>query len=139
MYVGTREGKVYGFGAPVDQPLSSTPVNLGTVDPGQQREWAGGLHRATVVTVTAVSSTNADFPTGSPTPAFPATLAQGDTLTIPVTFTPTRVGIRSTAIVVQADGAPVSAPVTGIGRSPTASLQVAPPVVSFGGVAVNTR
>src|SRR5262249_12879981 len=45
--------------------------------------------------------------------------------------------IRSTAIVVTADGAPVSAPVTGIGQTPTAVLQIAPPVVSFGGVAVN--
>jgi hypothetical protein len=56
-----------------------------------------------------------------------------------VTFTPSQVGIRSTAIVVQADGAPVSAPATGIGRSPDAALQVAPPVVSFGGVAVNKQ
>ena len=89
------------------------------------------------VTVTAVSSTSPEFVAGSPTPAFPATLAQGDTLTVPVTFTPTQAGIRSTAIVVTADGAPVSTPVTGIGRSPTAVLQVAPLVLSFGGVAVN--
>jgi uncharacterized protein (TIGR03382 family) len=54
-----------------------------------------------------------------------------------VTFTPAQAGIRSTAIVVTADGSPVSAPVTGIGQTPTAVLQIAPPVVSFGGVAVN--
>ena len=137
VYVGTREGKVYGFGAPVDQPLASSPVDLGTVTLGNS---VGGQVVFTArrsVTVTAVSSTSAEFVAGSPTPAFPAALAQGDTLTIPVTFTPTQAGIRSTAIVVTADGAPVSAPVTGIGRSPTAVLQVAPPVLSFGGVAVN--
>ncbi|RPH65739.1 MAG: choice-of-anchor D domain-containing protein [Myxococcaceae bacterium] len=139
VYVGTREGKVFGFGAPVDQPLGSTPVNLGTVDVGSSTSGQVVFTARRGVTVTGVSSTNADFTTGSPTPAFPATLAQGARLSIPVTFTPSRVGIRSTAIVVQADGAPVSAPVTGIGRSPTASLSIAPPVVSFGGAAVNTQ
>ena len=139
VYVGTREGNVYGFGAPVDQPLGSTPVNLGTVDVGGTLSGQVVFTARRAVTATGVSSTSPDFTTGSPAPAFPATLAQGATLTIPVTFTPSRVGIRSTAIVVQADGAPVSAPVTGIGRSPTASLSIAPPVLSFGGAAVNKQ
>ncbi len=34
VYVGTRDGKVFGFGAPVNQPLSVMPVNLGTVNLG---------------------------------------------------------------------------------------------------------
>jgi MYXO-CTERM domain-containing protein len=139
VYVGTRDGNVYGFGAPVDQPLGSTPLNLGTVDVGGSISGQVVFTARRAVTVTGVSSTSPDFTTGSPAPAFPATLAQGATLTIPVTFTPSRVGIRSTAIVVQADGAPVSAPVTGIGRSPNASLSIAPPVLSFGGAAVNKQ
>ncbi|MGZ6071331.1 MAG: choice-of-anchor D domain-containing protein, partial [Myxococcaceae bacterium] len=139
VYVGTREGKVYGFGAPVDQPLGSMPLDLGMVDVGGSTSGQVVFTARRGVTVTGVSSTNADFTTGSPEPALPATLAQGATLTIPVTFTPSQVGIRSTAIVVQADGQPVSAPVTGIGRSPTASLSIAPPLVSFGGAAVNKQ
>ena len=137
VYVGTRDGKVFGFGAPVDQPLSASPVNVGTVNLGGSTSGQVVFTARRAVTVTAVTSTSPEFTTGAPTPAFPATLAQGDTLTIPVTFTPARAGIRSTAIVVTADGAPVSAPVTGIGRTPTAVLQIAPPVLSFGGVAVN--
>src|SRR5262249_33597753 len=137
VYVGTRDGNVYGFGAPVDQPLGSTPVNLGTVQLGNSTTGQVVFTARRSTTVSAVSSTSPEFTTGAPSPAFPATLAQGDSITIPVTFTPTRAGIRSTAIVVTADGAPVSAPVTGIGQTPTAVLQIAPPVVSFGGVAVN--
>src|SRR5262249_23760646 len=34
VYVGTRDGKVYGFGSPVNQPLATMPVNLGTVNVG---------------------------------------------------------------------------------------------------------
>ena len=45
VYVGTREGKVYGFGAPVNQPLVGIPVNLGTVNLGKSSSGAGGLHR----------------------------------------------------------------------------------------------
>ena len=137
VYVGTRDGNVYGFGAPVDQPLGSSPVNLGTVDLGNSISGQVTFTARRSVTVTTVSSTSSEFVAGSPTPALPATLAQGDRLTIPVTFTPSRVGIRSTAIVVQADGAPVSSPVTGIGRRPEPVLSLAPPVVSFGGAPVN--
>ena len=139
VYVGTRDGNVYGFGAPVDQPLMTTPLNLGTVDLGKSNSGQVVFTATRATTVTSVVSTNAEFSTGTPSPAFPATLAQGATLTIPVTFTPGQVGIRSTAIVVQADGAPVSAPVTGIGRRPAPALQVAPPVISFGGAAVNKQ
>ena len=139
VYVGTRDGNVYGFGAPVDQPLASSPVNMGTVDLGNSASGQVVFTARRSVTVTAVSSTSGEFVAGSPTPAFPATLAQGDTLTIPVTFTPSQVGIRSTAIVVQADGAPVSTPVTGIGRRPEPVLSLAPPVVSFGGAPVNQQ
>jgi len=139
VYVGTRDGNVYGFGAPVDQPLTTTPLNLGTVDIGKSNSGQVVFTATRATTVTSVVSTNAEFSTGTPSPAFPASLAQGATLTIPVTFTPSQVGIRSTAIVVQADGAPVSAPVTGIGRRPSPALQIAPPVISFGGAAVNKQ
>jgi iron transport multicopper oxidase len=139
VYVGTRDGKVYGFGAPVDQPLATTPVNLGTVDVGSSTSGQVVFTARRAVTVSAMSSTSGEFVPGTSTPALPATLAQGDTLSIGVTFTPSQVGIRSTAIVVQADGAPVSAPVTGIGRRPEAVFQISPPVLSFGGTAVNTQ
>jgi len=139
VYVGTRDGNVYGFGAPVDQPLATTPVNLGTVDVGNSTSGQVVFTARRAVTVSAMSSTSTEFVPGTSTPALPATLAQGDTLSVGVTFTPSQVGIRSTAIVVQADGAPVSAPVTGIGRRPEAALQVAPTVLSFGGTAVDTQ
>ncbi len=138
VYVGTREGKLFGFGAPSNQPLTSTPLDLGTVDLGDSASGQVVFTARRGVTVTGVSSTGADFVPGAPTPGLPVTLAAGNTLTIPVTFTPSRVGIRSAAIVAQADGAPVSTPVTGIGRTPTPVLSVTPEVVSFGGTAVNT-
>jgi iron transport multicopper oxidase len=139
VYVGTRDGNVYGFGAPVDQPLTTTPLNLGTVDVGKSASGQVVFTATRGTTVTSVNSTSAEFTTGAPSPALPTTLAQEATLTIPVTFSPAQVGIRSAAIVVMADGLPVSAPVTGIGRRPAAALQVAPPVISFGGAAVNKQ
>src|SRR5262249_32999082 len=85
------------------------------------------------VTVSGVTSTSADFVVS----ASPVTLSTGQTLTVPVTFTPTRVGIRSAAVIAQTDSGPVSTTVTGVGRRPTAVLSVSPKTVSFGGAPIN--
>jgi iron transport multicopper oxidase len=133
VYVGTRDGNLYAFGAPANQPLSSSPVDLGTVDLGGSTSGQVVFTAKRNVTVTGVTSSSADFVV----PSTPATLATGQTLTVPVTFTPTRVGIRSAAIIAQTDSGPVSTTVTGVGRRPTAVLSLSPQTVSFGGAPIN--
>ena len=137
MYVGTREGTVWAFGAPSEQPLSSSPVDLGTVDLGRSADGQVVFTARRDVTVTSLSSTSGDFVVGTLTPGLPAALTTGQTLTIPVTFTPSRAGIRSGAIVAMADGSPVSSTVSGVGRTQAPVLSLSPPVISFGGAAVN--
>ena len=137
VYVGTRDGNLYAFGAPVDQPLGSSPVNLGTVDLGGSATGQAVFTARRSVTVSSVTSTNPEFTTGATSPALPATLAQGATLTIPVTFSPTQVGIQSTAIVAQADSGPVSTTASGIGRRPAPVLSLTPETVSFGGAPID--
>src|SRR5215472_11273960 len=133
VYVGTRDGNLYAFGAPVNQPLSSSPVDLGTVDLGGSASGQVVFTAKRNVTVSGVTSSSADFIVSST----PATLSTGQTLTVPVTFTPTRVGIRSAAVIAQTDSGPVSTTVTGVGRRPTAVLSLSPQTVSFGGAPIN--
>ena len=65
VYVGTRDGNVYGFGAPVDQPLTTNPLNLGTVDVGKSASGQVVFTATRATTVTSVNSTSAYSPGSS--------------------------------------------------------------------------
>jgi hypothetical protein len=94
VYVGTNDGKVYGFGSPDAAPLTgtsqpaTTPVDTPVTFPVT-------LTAKTAVTVTGVSTTSpaatnpfkASLPNGG-TPS----LSAGQTLTVDVTFTPATAG-----------------------------------------------
>ncbi|HEY0237170.1 MAG TPA: choice-of-anchor D domain-containing protein [Friedmanniella sp.] len=95
VYVGTRTGKVYGFGRPTTTAVSGTPTDFGFVGVGSSATQQVTVTATTAVTVNAVS-TAAPFSTGAVT--LPATLAAGDSLTVPVTFAPTSAGAVSGAL-----------------------------------------
>ena len=98
VYVGTRDGRVLGFGAPNTAPLSGSPVSFGQVAVGGSPATATVTVTArTSVTVTGVAANSTSAPDpfvpgqpneqGAPV-SFPVTLAAGGTLNVPVTFTP---------------------------------------------------
>ena len=136
VYVGTRDAKVIGFGAPVNQPLAGTPLNLGTVQLGSSSSGTAVFTARRDTSVSALTSTNPDFALGTPSPPLPATLASGQTLSVPVTFTPSKAGIRAGALVAQTPDGPVSTSLSGIGQHPEPVLSVSPTTVSFGGTSV---
>ena len=88
VYVGTRDGKVYGFGRPTTSPLTTKPYDFGSAA-------VGGTENATV-SVTAnqdltVNSASADAPFGTSLTT-PVSLTKGQTLSVPVSYTPTTWG-----------------------------------------------
>ncbi|HXI58087.1 MAG TPA: PKD domain-containing protein [Polyangia bacterium] len=133
IYVGTRDGHVMGFGAPAAPALIGSGIDLGYVIVGQSASATLTLTATTAVTVNSVASSSSEFVLGAPMPAFPASLASGATLQIPVTFTPQAAGMRAGSITFSTSAGFVSFSVSGQGQSIDPNLTVSPPMISFGG------
>jgi iron transport multicopper oxidase len=88
------------------------------------------LTAAQGATVTALSSTSAEFTTSNVTPPLPATLAPGGTLSGTVTFQPTTTGLRTGALVATAGGVYALA-LSGTGQVSGANVQASPASVTF--------
>jgi putative pyrroloquinoline-quinone binding quinoprotein/ASPM-SPD-2-Hydin domain-containing protein/putative pyrroloquinoline-quinone-binding quinoprotein len=96
VYVGNRDGDLYGFGSPDAAPLSSAPVNFSQVRVGKAAAATATLTAASQVTISSISAA-APFKAGAAkvngaAASFPVTLNPGDELTVPVTFTPKAAG-----------------------------------------------
>jgi hypothetical protein len=103
VYVGTLDGKVYGFGSPDLAPLTGPPASFGQVAVGAvpSPSQTVTVTAQTTVTVTgdSVSSPAATDPFSAGIPnesgipvTFPVTLNKGDQLSVPVTFAPNAPG-----------------------------------------------
>lgn len=137
VYVGTRDGRLLGFGAPVDAPLSARPLAFPTTTVGQSSLLTATFTANQDVTVSSLATNNLAFTVGSSSPPAPARLLTGQTLTGPVTFTPGTAGLIGGNLTAEIDGGSVPIGLTGTGQSAAAQLAATPPALSFGGVAVN--
>ncbi|GCE14439.1 beta strand repeat-containing protein [Tengunoibacter tsumagoiensis] len=135
IFVGTRDGHVLGFGAPVNTPLTGGSLDLGTVVVGKSAQGKLTLTANSNLSVSALASNNTVFRVGTPTPALPASLTSGATLDIPITFTPTTDGLVGANITVTTSAGKFSFAVSGTGESSTGMITVSPSPISFGGVA----
>lgn len=145
VYVGTRDGRVLGFGSPDAAPLTASAVNFGQVTVGGAPVTRNvTVTAASAVTVSAItpSSTTATDPFKAGTPTLggnpvtpPVSLTAGQALTVPVTFTPTGPG-GVTGALGFATGSPnfptVNVGLTGAGTK--AGFYAGPAAVSFGSV-----
>jgi hypothetical protein len=89
IYVGTRDGNVIGFGAPVSAPITAPQPSFPPTIVGQSSTATLTITANSAITVTGLSVSNGAFSLGTPNPALPAQLGEGSTLTVPVTFKPT--------------------------------------------------
>jgi HYDIN/CFA65/VesB-like, Ig-like domain/PQQ-like domain len=150
VYVGTRDGAVYGFGDTAAAALTpAAPATLPATHVGSaspSRDVSVTAQSAVTVTGVAASSTVASggtnqfrvgqvtetAPGGTATPvSFPVTLHRGDRLTAPVTFHPTVPGgvSGSVAFTSSSGTSPVRVPVTGDGT--TGGLYLTPSPTQF--------
>lgn len=140
LYVGTRDGYVYAYGAPVQAEISAPATTFPTTTVGQTGTANVALKASGTVTITGVSaSPNGVFGLGAAAPTLPQTLNDGQTLTVPLTFTPTATGTTGGTLSVTISGRaqPLQFSLTGTGQAAAALLTATPPVVSFGGVLVD--
>ena len=138
LYVGTRDGSVLAFGSPTPQPLSGSGLSF-------PRTTEGTTSAAQTLTITAnqpvtVSSlgfSDPEFAYGTPSPTLPVTLNRGDTLSVPVTFTPSQTGpVAGQLTATTTDGATVSFSLSGTGQAPEGLLAADPAFLSLGGTEV---
>jgi len=137
LYVGTRDGHVLGFGSPVTPPLTGSATAFPTTTVGSSSQRTLTLTATDAITLSSLRSSNAQFTVGTPSKPLPATLAAGETISVPVTFAPTQSGpVGGTLTATTSTGKTADFGLSGSGQAATAQLAVSPPLVSFGGTAV---
>jgi hypothetical protein len=136
VYVGTRDGVIYGFGQPTTAALTTTPVQFNDVGVGTSSTQTATLTATTAVTVTAVTAGSGVFSSGTPSPALPATLAKGDTLQVPLTFSPTSPGADTGALTLTTSQGTIVVGLDGTGTKP--GLELTPSPLAFGQVPVGS-
>ncbi len=133
VYVGTRDGHVLAFWSPVDTPLSASPPTFPTTVIGQSTTESATFTAQSLTTVDGFSSSNTAFTLGEPAPAVPASLGPGDTISVPITFTPAQAGPASSTLHVDTSSGPVDLPLSAVGVSNQPQLVVSPAQLSLGG------
>jgi hypothetical protein len=88
LFVATRDGRVLAFGRPTSEAITAPSTDFGLVAVGSPAQQTVTITANAAITVTGLT-TGAPFAVGAPAPSLPVTLAAGDTVTVPVTFTPT--------------------------------------------------
>ena len=134
VYVGTRDGKVIGFGAPTTSPIAGRATDFGTVAVGQTGSATATLDATTAVTVTAVS---APAPFSVPPTQLPVTLAAGQTLALPVSFSPKTWGGQSGALTISTNLGTASLALQGTATQPGLGAQ--PAAVTLTAIPTGTR
>ncbi len=136
LFVGTREGKVLAFGAPVSPPLTGPAVSFPTTTIGSSKEKTLTLTAHQEVSLSGLASSSTQFTLGTPSPTIPVTLKDGQTISIPVTFTPTQTALVAAAVTATTSAGDQQFAVSGTGQSQGALLVASPRVVSFPGTAI---
>jgi hypothetical protein len=137
LYVGTRDGHVLAFGSPVTQPLSGSALSFPRTTIGS----SSGPETMTLtanrtLTISTLRSSSSQFSVGTPSPGLPATLSAGQTISVPVTFTPTQTGLVAGQLTAGTDAGDVSFSLSGTGQPGPGQLAVSPPILSLGGTTV---
>jgi PQQ-like domain/Protein of unknown function (DUF1573) len=136
LFIGTRDGKVLGFGSPVTPPLSGPSTTFPTTTIGSGSQKTVTLTANTALTITKLSTSSTQFALGTSSPPLPAALGAGQTLQVPVTFSPTQSGLVGASLIVETDKGSSSFSLQGSGQSAVAQLEASPKVLSFGGTTV---
>ncbi|WP_051367976.1 choice-of-anchor D domain-containing protein [Hamadaea tsunoensis] len=134
VYVGTRDGKIFGFGRPTQAALSSPPTDFGNVAVGATGNATMTVTATRTVTVSGVSTT---APFGVTPPALPVTLTTGQTLAVPVRFSPTAPGGATASLSFATDAGTVAFDLHGTGTQ--TGLGATPASLAFGTVPTGAR
>ncbi|MEO6822277.1 MAG: choice-of-anchor D domain-containing protein, partial [Candidatus Nanopelagicales bacterium] len=127
VYVGTRDGHVFGFGRPQVASLTFSPLDFGSVPIATPKKETVTVTATTALTIKSIA-TAAPFSVAPPT--LPVNLATGQTLAVPVTFSGTTPGDAIGQLKITTN---VGSYVVGLHAYGTAEgLAAQPKVIAFG-------
>ncbi|MBU6330156.1 MAG: PQQ-binding-like beta-propeller repeat protein [Acidobacteria bacterium] len=140
VFIGTGDGRVQMFSYPTDSLFDSASVSFPRTTVNTSATQSLVLTAKKPVTVTGFSTSSTAITTGTPSATLPVSLNTGDTLTVPVTFTPGSVRIYAETVTATTNSVPISFGVSGTGQYATARLEPDPNSthISFGGVALGS-
>ncbi|MCH5673590.1 Ig-like domain-containing protein [Streptomyces gilvus] len=133
VYVGTRDGVLYGFGSPARTALTAASLDFGQVGVGGNASSQMKLTATQDVSITGLTASGPFTvdPSAVPTPAQPTALAANATLNVPISFTPTTTGgVNGTLTANLSDGQKLVFALHGIGTRP--GFGAAPGALDFG-------
>lgn len=135
VYVGTRDGVLYGFGSPARTALTAASLDFGQVGVGDSGSGTMKLTATQDVSITGLKASGAFSvdPAAVPTPDQPTALATDATLDVPISFAPTTTGgINGTLTANLSDGQKLVFALHGVGTRP--GFGAAPGALNFGEV-----
>ncbi len=133
VYVGTRDGHVLAFWSPVSAPLSAATPTFPPTVVGQSDTETVVFTARQATTVTGFTSSDGTFTAGAASQSLPASLASGDTISVPLTFSPTATDLASTTLSAQTTDGNVDIPISARGALNSPDLSVSPTQLSLGG------
>lgn len=140
LYVGSADGHLFAYGSPVNSGVTVPATQFGLVPVGTTTTVDVVLTAREAVTVSGLS-TRAPFAVGTPSSPLPASLAAGQTLTVPVSFTPSASRLFAASLTVDTSSGTsgsVAGSMRGTGQSTGPSLQVSSTTANFGGLVRGT-
>lgn len=132
VFVATRDGVVYGFGQPTTSPLSGAPVDLGTVPVGSTsaaQNLVLTAHQDLAISDIEVSDPFNEVDGSAQT----VNLSSGQTLSVPVTVSPTAAGVVHGTVTVNTNAESFHYDLHAVGSAP--GLSADPATLQFGEVA----
>ncbi len=129
VFVGTRDGHLIGFGRPTTAALTSSPTDFGSVGVGSTATATVTVTATRAVSITSIATA---APFAATPPALPVNLTTGQTLSVPVRFTPTATGGATGSLTFTTSAGTVPFDLHGVGTR--AGLGATPSALSFGTV-----
>ncbi len=137
IYVGTRDGHVLAYGAPVQQSVTVAGTDLGVVTVGTSATTTITLTAQQDTTITSLGVKGSGVAVGSGAPALPVNVVAGKSLDIPVVFTPALAAPVGGTLTVGTSDGNFDISLNGTGRAKGPALAASTKLLSLGGIAVN--
>jgi hypothetical protein len=129
---GTSDGALLGFGILTSgQSLSGATVDFSPTVVSQTATSTATFTATATTTITSFTPTGSAFTIGSPSRSLPATLTSGQTITVPVTFTPNALGALTGTLTANNSGPTAVASLNGQGLAATSPLSASPASADF--------
>jgi hypothetical protein len=135
VYVGTQDSTILGFGTLPPKAPALVGANLSfpptTISQSVTRNATFTAHVPTTVSSFTISSNYSTYSLGTPSVPLPASLVSGESITVPITFTPTALGSNQGTVTANVIGAASEITLSGQGETPTASFTISPDQIIF--------